>query len=77
MENTLGGLIKCEEQNGKFYYIVVGRLVGIRDQQLSISMSNYSLCRELELRCLGSLRLCPKFKTKTQKRDGLLKDLGI
>lgn len=66
-------LIYCEEENGKFYYFALGHLISKRDSQIS---TYYNACTELSIG-FRSLYRCPKYQTKTQRRETLLKKIGI
>ncbi len=67
-------LIYCEEENGNFYYFALGRLIDKRNKQVSRS---YSITRELGIDGFRDLYRCPKYQTKTQKRETLLNKIGI
>lgn len=72
-KNAISKIIYCVEENGIFYYMSFGRLLSKRDNQLS----RYDICRSLGIRSLSDIRFCPKFQTKTQKRENLLTKIGI
>lgn len=67
-------LIYCEEENGEFYYFALGRLIDKRNRQVSRS---YSITRELNINGFRDLYRCPKYQTKTQRRETLLSKIGI
>ena len=67
-------LIYCEEENGEFYYFALGHLISKRDRQIS---TYYNACTELSINRFRSLYRCPKYQTKTQRRETLLKKIGI
>ena len=67
-------MIYCEEENGNFYYFALGRLIDKRNKQVSRS---YSITRELGIDGFRDLYRCPKYQTKTQKRETLLNKIGI
>jgi hypothetical protein len=67
-------LIYCEEENGIYYYFALGRLISKRDRQIS---TYYNACRELSIDGFRSLYRCPKYQTKTQRRETLLNKIGI
>lgn len=71
---AFGTLIYCEEENGKFYYFALGRLISERDRQVSRS---YKITRELSIGGFRDLYRCPKYQTKTQRRETLLNKIGI
>ena len=67
-------LIYCEEENGEFYYFALGRLISKKDRQIS---KYYNACVELSIGGFRDLYRCPKYKTKTQRRETLLNKIGI
>jgi hypothetical protein len=67
-------LIYCEEENGVFYYFALGRLISKRDRQISRS---YRPASELSISGFRDLYRCPKYQTKTQRRETLLNKIGI
>jgi hypothetical protein len=67
-------LIYCEEEDGYFYYFALGRLISKRDRQVSRS---YRMTSELHIDGFRDLYRCPKYQTKTQKRETLLNKIGI
>ena len=71
---TFSTLIKCEYEEGKYYYTSLGRLIEIRDQR---AYNSNNLSRELRVYGFRELMNCPKFKTKTEDRNGKLDKLGI
>jgi hypothetical protein len=68
-------LIYCEEENGEFYYFALGRLISKRDKQ--IISGGYRITSELQINGFRDLYRCPKFQTKTQRRETLLNKIGI
>jgi hypothetical protein len=66
-------LIYCEEENGEFYYFALGRLISKRDKQIG----SYRITTELQIDGFRDLYRCPKFQTKTQRRETLLNKIGI
>jgi hypothetical protein len=71
--NSLNNIIYCELEDGVYYYMAFGRLIGKSDRQInprrvSDHFNTYSL---------SDLRKCPRFSTKTQNRNNLLDKLGI
>jgi len=67
-------LIYCEEENGIYYYFALGRLIEKRDRQ---APRNYGICTELRISGFRELYRCPKYQTKTQRRETLLNKIGI
>jgi hypothetical protein len=70
---SLSTITYCEEENGIYYYLVMGRLIGKRDKQIRISDFRY----EFGINSIRDILFCPKFKTKSQKRENLLSNIGI
>jgi hypothetical protein len=71
---SFNSLIYCEEENGEFYYFALGRLISKTDRQIS---RNYRINQELRIDGFRDLYRCPKFQTKTQRRETLLNKIGI
>jgi hypothetical protein len=69
---TLLSFITCEIEEGKFYYLAFGRLLGSYTRKLS---GEY--LRNLNIYSLSDVKMCPKFKTKTESRVIKLRSLGI
>jgi hypothetical protein len=67
-------LIYCEEENGYFYYFALGRLISKTNRQVSRS---YKITNELHIDGFRDLYRCPKYQTKTQRRETLLNKIGI
>lgn len=67
-------LVYCEEENGFFYYFALGRLISKRDKQVN---RRYRITNELHIGGFRDLYRCPKYQTKTQKRETLLNKIGI
>lgn len=71
----------CEEENGKYYYILFGRLIFASDDLINKGYrgrtTSESIIRELRINSFADLRAYPNFKTKVQKRDWLLSKLGV
>lgn len=67
-------LIYCEEENGYFYYFALGRLISKTDRQIG---RNYRITHELGIGGFRDLYRCPKYQTKTQRRETLLNKIGI
>lgn len=73
-EEALSTLIYCEEEDGKYYYFALGRLIDKRDNQISRRTRPTS---ELNLKTFRDLYRCPKYKTKKERREQLLNKIGI
>jgi hypothetical protein len=72
-EESFSTLIYCELEDDKFYYLALGRLISKRDRQIS----RRYIARDLGVDGFRDLYRCPKFQTKTQRRETLLNKLGI
>jgi hypothetical protein len=77
IEDCLGeaflSLVTCEFEDDKFYYICCGKLIGISDHK----KTHQYILGDFRVRGFDELKTCPKFETKTQRRDRSLKELGI
>jgi hypothetical protein len=72
-EKSLNNLIYCELEGDTFYYMAFGRLIGRSKTQVK----SRSIADSFYIYTLSDLKKCPKFSTKTQKRNNLLDKLGI
>jgi len=73
-KQAFGTLIYCEEENGEYYYFALGRLIDKKSQQVS---RRYTITSELRIDGFRELYRCPKYQTKTQRRETLLNKIGI
>jgi hypothetical protein len=73
-DEAFSTLIYCEEENGEFYYFALGRLISKTDRQVN---RRYSITNELRINGFRDLYRCPKYQTKTQRRETLLNKIGI
>ena len=64
-EEAFNILVRCELEEGFYHYIALGRLVGKSQEPL----------RYYQADSFSSLLRCPRFKTKTQKRNEILNKL--
>jgi hypothetical protein len=72
-ERSINNLIYCELEGDTFYYMAFGRLIG----QSKTQLKSRSIADSFRIHSLSDLKKCPKFSTKTQKRNNLLDKLGI
>jgi hypothetical protein len=72
-EKSINNLIYCELEGDTFYYMAFGRLIGKSNTQINPRRVAY----HFDTYSLSDLRKCPKFSTKTKKRNNLLDKLGI
>ena len=73
LEEAFLSLVVCEFEDGKYYYTCCGKLLGVG---VNKRRHEYIL-GDFGVRGFGELKTCPKFETKTQRRDRSLKELGI
>lgn len=73
-DGAFSTLIYCEEENGEFYYFALGRLISKTDRQVN---RRYKITNELRIDGFRDLYRCPKYQTKTQRRETLLSKIGI
>ena len=64
LKETLPLLITCELEDGKYYYMALGRLIKVTD-----SPKTYDILYHLDIRKFTDILNCPKFKTKRQNRS--------
>jgi len=74
-QDSFASMIVCEEENGKFYYMCLGRLLTVRDHVYDTSYRR--LYHDFSIRGFRDLSLYPKFQTKQSKRQSKLDKLGI
>jgi hypothetical protein len=72
-EISINNLIYCELEGDTFYYMAFGRLIG----QSKTQLKSRRIADSFHIHSLSDLKKCPKFSTKTQKRNNLLDKLGI
>jgi hypothetical protein len=72
-ERSINNLIYCELEGDTFYYMAFGRLIG----QSKTQLKSIRIADSFHIYSLSDLKKCPKFSTKTQKRNNLLDKLGI
>lgn len=73
LEEAFLSLVVCEFEDGKYYYTCCGRLLGVSDYK----RTHQYILGDFSVRGFDELKTCPKFETKTQRRDRSLKELGI
>ena len=74
--NALSTLIVCELEDGKYYYMMLGRLV-YKSDKLYEKYRSDKLVERFNIYGFRDLMNYPKFKTKTQTRNSKLEKLGI
>jgi hypothetical protein len=67
-------LIYCELEGDTYYYMIMGRLIEKRKDQIRFTSN---LAREFRIFNMSDVFRLPKFSTKTQKRNNILDKLGI
>ena len=73
LEEAFLSLVVCEFEDGKYYYTCCGKLLGVSDHK----RKHQYILGDFSVRGFDELKTCPKFETKTQRRDRSLKELGI
>ena len=73
-QRSISTLIYCELEGDTYYYMIMGRLIDKRKDQIRYT-SNVS--REMRIFDMSDVYRLPKFSTKTQKRNNNLDKLGI
>ncbi len=74
--SALSTLIVCELEDGKYYYMMLGRLV-YKSDKLYEKYRSDKLAERFNIYRFRDLMNYPKFKTKTQTRNSKLEKLGI
>jgi len=67
-------LIYCELEGDTYYYMIMGRLIEKRKDQIRFTSN---LAKEFRIFNMSDVFRLPKFSTKTQKRNNILDKLGI
>lgn len=73
-QRGISTLIYCELEGDIYYYIIMGRLVEKRKDQIRYTSN---IAREFRIFNMSDVYRLPKFSTKTQKRNNILDKLGI
>jgi len=73
LEKAFLSLVECEFEDGKYYYTCCGKLLGIKEHKVT----HQYILGEFRVRGFDELKTCPKFETKSQRREKSLKELGI
>jgi hypothetical protein len=64
LEESLPLLITCELEDGKYYYMALGRLIKVTDKPIT-----HDILYHLDIRKFTDILNYPKFKTKRQNRS--------
>ena len=72
-KQALLSLIECELEDGKYHYICDGKLIGTRN----FKINHDRILGEFNHFEFHELKTCPKFETKTRRRQKSLQELGI
>lgn len=67
-------LIYCELEGDTYYYMIMGRLIDMRKDQIRYTSN---IAREMRIFNMSDVFRLPKFSTKTQNRNNILNKLGI
>lgn len=73
-KSALGRMVRCELDNGIFYYTISGRLIGESKTQFK---GYERICGNFGIYSLIDLKNCPEYESKSSKRERKLKKLGI
>ena len=73
-QRSISTLIYCELEEGIYYYMIMGRLIDKRKDQIRYTSN---VAREMRIFNMSDVHRLPKFSTKTQKRNNILDKLGI
>lgn len=73
-QRSISTLIYCELEEGIYYYMIMGRLIEMRKDQIRYTSN---VAREMRIFNMSDVFRLPKFSTKTQKRNNNLDKLGI
>ncbi len=73
-QRAITTLIYCELENDTYHYMIMGRLIQKRSDQIRFT-SNFA--GEFRIYNISDIYRLPKFSTKTQKRNNILNKLGI
>lgn len=71
---SISTLIYCELEGDTYYYMIMGRLIEMRKDQIRYTSN---IARELRIFNISDINRLPKFSTKTQNRNNILNKLGI
>ena len=73
-QRSISTLIYCELEGDTYYYMIMGRLIDKRKDQIRYTSN---VAREMRIFNMSDVFRLPKFSTKTQKRNNNLDKLGI
>lgn len=73
-QRSISTLIYCELEGDTYYYMIMGRLIDKRKDQIRYTSN---VAREMRIFNMSDVYRLPKFSTKTQKRNNNLDKLGI
>jgi len=73
LEKAFLSLVECEFEGDKYYYTSCGKLLGIKEHKVN----HQYILGEFRVSGFDELKTCPKFETKTQRRERSLNKLGI
>lgn len=73
-KKSLYNLLRCEYEDGKYYYSIDGRLLGIEGNRIK---DHWQFEDRYRIYTLSDVKRLPKFKTKTENRNTKLSELGI
>jgi hypothetical protein len=73
-QRSISTLVYCELEGDTYYYMIMGRLIDKRKDQIRYTSN---VAREMRIFNMSDVFRLPKFSTKTQKRNNLLEAIGI
>ena len=73
-QRSISTLIYCELEGDTYYYMIMGRLINKRKDQIRYTSN---VAGEMRIFNMSDVYRLPKFSTKTQKRNNNLDKLGI
>jgi hypothetical protein len=73
IEESILSLVLCEIENDKYCYTIMDRLIGKNDKRIKTSY----ILSTFGIRNIKDVYLCPKYQTKSKKRELLLNEIGI
>ena len=71
---AISSLIYCELEDDTYFYMIMGRLIDKRKDQIRYTSN---VAREMRIFNMSDVYRLPKFSTKTKKRNDNLEKLGI
>jgi len=73
IEESIISMVVCEIDNNEYCYTIMDRLIGKNDKRIKTSC----ILSTFAIRNMKDVYLCPKYQTKSKKREFLLNKIGI